>query len=534
MAPKSPTRFVVPRTPGRAPLRKTPPPSPASPITDLSAYPVLTEEVGFPPSPIASQPGITSSGGPSSGSLGQIAARAVADVLGWKTKAGDVKGFLGALTQSFRLTEVEGHVESAWTPRSYAVQTDLSGGITGAQASVYARAKEALEKALPLLDGLYALDPEAVAEDVVALKAVAKSQFTELVNEMGYLGGPRIQRVNQYFNLLLGDVSYPLSPISGQPLNITDPDKIEGTLGNLRDELGLSFIQQDFVNSVEDETNLSNFRIISDYVTSLAQSWINNLSFVGLDTKTPFFGTQLVLLSRQLMVVAESVDEVRFTLDSVFIGPAERQTMLLDFGGGQSPMFLEDLLTWARSFATDEGPRLVQDGGKFGVQNTFLPVTSTLFNLISNAQNSTGPLPQGFGTPRVTLALEDLAEQLKDLVNLATPIDHVITPQPDFGLPFEVTGVEPRSIVLTSPPAAVFLRGSGFQVGATVTFSPPGGASFTLSTFFRSEGLLVVQPPVGTNISQTFNAFQGRSLDVVVNNPDLTSTTPLKSALRLQ
>jgi hypothetical protein len=33
--------------------------------------------------------------------------------------------------------EVEGHIEAKWTPRSYAVQTDLPGGITGAQASLY-------------------------------------------------------------------------------------------------------------------------------------------------------------------------------------------------------------------------------------------------------------------------------------------------------------------------------------------------------------------------------------------------------------
>src|SRR5215831_5235291 len=112
------------------------------PLTDLSAYPVLTEEVGYSPSPLAR----TSGGAPTMGSgvpsLGQIVGKAVSEVLGWKVKPGDTKGFLGALTQSFTLTEVEGHVESKWTPRTYAVQTDLAGGITGAQASIYSRGKE--------------------------------------------------------------------------------------------------------------------------------------------------------------------------------------------------------------------------------------------------------------------------------------------------------------------------------------------------------------------------------------------------------
>ena len=36
-----------------------------------------------------------------------------------KTKAEDPKGSVDAPTQSFTLTEVEGHVESTWKPRSH-------------------------------------------------------------------------------------------------------------------------------------------------------------------------------------------------------------------------------------------------------------------------------------------------------------------------------------------------------------------------------------------------------------------------------
>lgn len=500
------------------------------PLTDLAAYPILTEEVGYPPSPIASQPTTAPGGAPGGGSLSQMSAKAISDVLGWKGKSGDVKGFVGALTQSFTLTDVEGHVQSTWMPRSYAVQTDLAGGITGAQASVYARAKEALDSSLPLLDGLYALDPEAVQEDVTALKAVVKGQFSELVQEIGYVGGPRIQRVNEYFRLLLGPQAYPHRPAVGQALAISDPDQIKGTLGSLRDELGLSFLRQDFVNSVEDETNLSNYRIISDYVTSLAQSWINNLGYVGLDSKSPFFGTQLVLLSRQLQVVAETVDEVRFTLDSVFIGPAERQTIELDFGNSalHHPMFLEDLLSWVRNFASDEGPRLIQDGGKFGVGNTFLPIVRRLANLVFDAPASSA-LPQGFYAPRVTLALKDLQKRLQDLANLATPIKHVITPEPSFGLPFRLDAVEPTLLSLaavsTAPPTQIFVTGSGFQYGATVTLTQSGGTPST-TTYFRSENLLAV----GINIPAV--GLATGSVDIQVTNMD-GSLAKLRGALMI-
>jgi hypothetical protein len=479
-----------------------------NPLKDLAAYPILTEEVGYPPSPLSTPSGSPTGGG-GAGSLSQVVNKAMSEVLGWKFKAGDTRGFVGALTQSFKLNVVEGHTEATWTPRTYVVQSDLAGGITGAQASIYTRGREALDQSLPLLDGLYTLDPEADAEDVTALKAVLKSQFTELVNEMGFLGGPRITRVNQYFRLMLLDArtgSFP--PPAGTPLT-ADPDQIGGTLGNVRDVLGLNFTRQDFVNSVEDEQNLSNYRILADYVTSLAQSWINNLPFLGLDTPKPFFGTQLVLLSRQLSVVAESVDEVRFTLDSVFIGPAERQTTELRFPPGTDlkPLFLEDLLSWIRSFATEEGPSLIQDGGKFGVHNTVTPVMKKLLAMASNIPttfNPANPLPPAFFAPRVTLAIQNLIAELSRFLSLSKPIEHDITSEPDFGLPFELLSVEPISL-LDPPPVSnagkmlILVRGNGFQVGGSLAVTFSGGpALLNGPTFFRSESLLVVavSPPV--------------------------------------
>lgn len=480
-----------------------------NPITDLSAYPILTEEVGYPPSPLAKPSGIPGGGGSGTSSISQMVTKAMGDVLGWKVKAGDTKGFLGALSQSFSLTEVEGHIESRWTPRTYIVQSDLSGGITGAQASVYTRGKEALDQSLPLLDGLYTLDPEADAEDVTALKAVVKSQFTELVNELGFLGGPRITRVNQYFKLLMIDSDSPFRfpPAAGTSL-VVDPDQIGGTLGNLRDVLGLSFTNQDFVNSVADEQNLSNYRIISDYLTSLAQSWLNNLPFLGLDTQKPFFGTQLVLLSRQLLVVAESVDEVRFTLDSVFVGPAERQSTEVKFTGHPEleSLFLEDLLSWIRNFATEEGPSLIQDGGKFGVQNTVTPVVKKLLLMVTKlppGPTSDNPWPPAFFAPRVKLAIQNLIAELKRFLALAKPIEHDITSEPDFGLPFQLVAAGPVS--LSDPPPGppgyvlVQLRGNGFQATPqSVTLSNGPYTISPVTPFFRSESLLMMRLPTPT------------------------------------
>jgi hypothetical protein len=414
---------------------------------DLTAYPILTEEVGYPPSPM-SRPGsgpqspLSPGGGQG---LGQTVARAVSDVLGWKANTADPKGFLGALTQSFTLTEVEGHVQSAWNPRTYTVQTDLAGGITGAQASLYTRAKDAQDQCLPLLDGLYPLNPDADPEYVKALREMAKSQIVEIVKQFAVVP-PSILRVNTYFEILLG-VNRRELQFDQEPRVEANPDRVNGTLGRLRDEYGIWFEKHErerkdplhllppqhrepksnpYSNSVEDEQDITNFRVISDYMTSLLQSWLANGKFFRLTLgKAPaFLGTQLILMSRQFNVIVETVNEVRFTLDSVFIGPNERQQLLLEFPDHLPSMYLEDVLREIEDFMSDEGPRLIRDGGRIAVDNNLLPVVDTLIEMIREARQprNLGRLPDGYKTPRVRNSLDDLRGQLEQLRSLAQQV----------------------------------------------------------------------------------------------------------------
>jgi hypothetical protein len=403
-------------------------------MIDLSAYPILTEEIGYPPSPVSRPSGGQGpSIGGAPGGLGQVAARAIGEVLGWKASAGDAKGFVGALTQSFSLVEIEGRTESKWNPKTYTVQTDLAGGITGAQASLYTRAQVAQEKCLPLLDGLYPLDPRADPEYVTALRGMAKSQITEIVKQFGVVP-PSILRVNTYFHILLGVERRHLHHDHIASVQ-TDPDVIGGTLGDIRKIYGVYFRhdQKDnpLSNSVEDEQNITNFRVISDYMTSLLLTWLGNYEYFRLTTvdKLPaFLGTQLILISRQFNVIAETVNEVRFALDSVFIGPNERQQLLLEFPefhGHQAPsMYLEDVLTEIEGTVTDEGPRLIKEGGRIALYNNVVPVFDTLIDMVVGAHNPTNinQLPDGFRTPRVRRSLDDLRDQLKYVRILAEQV----------------------------------------------------------------------------------------------------------------
>jgi len=375
---------------------------------DLQAYPILTEEV---PSEVVSRP---PSAGPGSGiaPIGKMAENAIRDVLSWRAKTDDPKSFIMALNQSFALKDVEGHTEYAWTPRTYTVQTDM-GAITGAQASIYNRAKVALDQSLPLLDGLYALLPVLEQEDLDSVRDMVKSLFTELVNDFGIEGGPRIPRVDQLFRILLG-VPTP-----------TNAERAGGELGIMRERFGL---KRGFVTTIEDEQNLTNYMIVVDYLIGLNNSWKTEKSYFahsGTNVQ-PFFGTQLVLLSRSLDVVAQAVKDVEFAMDSVFLGAAERQTVLLDFTsiGEESSLFIAELLDWVERAATDELPAQLQDSGKDAIR-TMKHVVGDLHRFVHAAilpQQPLKGLPPGYRTPRVQRALKLLSESLRETYRLAEQI----------------------------------------------------------------------------------------------------------------
>jgi hypothetical protein len=442
------------------------PPAPAAPSPNrlTPAYPILTEEVGYPPSPVSGGGNGKSRNGAGmngrNGSLGPVVTKALQDVLGWKVKAGDATGFVGALNQSFALKTVEGAVVSTWTPRSYAVQSDLAGGLTGAQASIYTMAKTLVDQMDPLLDGLYALNPAADAEDIAAMKDIIHSQLDNLVSEIGYLGGPRVMRVHHYLSMLLGIKLHiaaasppsltilrqsipsqsPLSGVALPPNSWTSPDTILGSLGNLRDLLGLYSLPvpggadiELYVNTVADETDVTNFRILVDYANSLLNGWTNSFQYFAFfgQRQSPFLGTQLVMLSRQLGVIAEVVDEVRFVLDSVFIGPSQRQTLRVTFapiltttGVLRLPdIYLEDLLEWMHSFVGAEAQDVIQNAGKIGIGEDFNTMISQMYTQAYGLylySHSNPALP--IGTTRVQESLYKLLNELSELYYMAAPV----------------------------------------------------------------------------------------------------------------
>ncbi len=368
---------------------------------NIASYPILTSEFSL------SAPSLPT--GPTSGGavpLQRTLEGALREVLGRLPKPNDPRSFMAALNQSFQVVEVEGHVEFTWTPRSYAGQTELGGGVTGAQASLYTRGKVALDNSLPLLSGLYPLLPDADEQEVYAARAIVRDQLIEVINEFGLEGGPRVQRVENLFELLLEQDT---TGINNQIIP-------GGKLGYLESVFGLIPGQ---VNTLEEETNVTNFVVLRDYVTSLRNSW-NEFRTVWFGRD---LGTRLVLLSRALSVVAESVDEIYAAMNSVFVGPAERQVASFRSEDGR-PILVEELLSWVVTFASEEAPRLVHEGGRRGVE-TIIPTAQRIEGLVRRFIQSIPyepALPDGLRHPRVRHPLQELRNYLQQVQQLAQDV----------------------------------------------------------------------------------------------------------------
>jgi hypothetical protein len=365
-------------------------------VSDIASYMPTSQEVG---GPVGRAP---SSGGSATADIQQLVDRELMSVLGGRVKLNsdskpDAGAFVTSLTRAFQAKDVDGHTEYKHIPRAYAVQTELGGAITGAQASFYRRAKVALDDALPLLDGLKPLDPAADDEETAAVRAIVRTEFIELVSEFGREGGPRVQRVDQIFDMLRR--------------HIKDLEE--------RFELKL-----DKVVTVDEEQNLTNFEVVRDYITSLFATWQETRSRFNISgTDTKYLGTQLVRLSRALNSVAESVEESYRVMDAVLLGPSERQTVSITFpsqNGQQPPMTVDELLSWVARFSMEEAPMLIKEGGRRGVL-AIKPLAERLQGLVAAAAHA-DIKHVAFSRVRVRRALEELASQLEQVAQLANQV----------------------------------------------------------------------------------------------------------------
>src|SRR3984957_4971776 len=467
-------------------------------VEDAVTYPILTREVTLPP-PSDGTSGSRPGGG---SSLDSVARNTIRQLLGWRYRADDTKGFLAALDKTFLLKEVQGHIEWDVQAQNYMVQADL-GEVTGAQASIYARAKVALDQSMPLLDGLTLLGaPKYDVEDMEATRALIRTEFTTAVSELGIVGGPRVQRVDSLFSILLGS----------NPPN--DPTQAGGLLGEVALRFGLSRTN---VNTIDDEHDYTNFLILYDYIYSLFQTWIyQKRYFTGLGAAEPYLGTQLVLVSQALDALEESVQEVYDAMDSVFFGASDRQATALHFFNQSALITVAELFGWLEDFAKNEGLQLVQEAGKDGVV-TFRSTVNQLEYLIFLAMkesraHSRNPV-HGFHTARVQRGLENVAKYLQVTEREADKI------QRSPSEPLRIRSVGPASgSECSNVPLTAY--GENIQQGANMWLISAENPKFGIFAEPNSVNVSLA----GTTIQATFYLASSElrlgKYTLVVNNPD--------------
>jgi hypothetical protein len=270
----------------------------------------------------------------------------------------DGPAIAAALAASFKLDEYEGRVRATWVPRSYSGLINAGPSVTGAQASLATFARTALDQTLPLIDSLTPLDVGADPQDVDAMRAILRATWMELVDELGTEGGPRVARADQLAHQLAGDGTKPFGgfvQFFGQLLGVLKNGELDRSRVVLTSE----------------ETTLTDFIVVSDYIRNIVNAWNQyKATFGGTPAAARDLGSGLVRVERALTVIDEAVDEVYAALDSVFVGPDERLTTTfpLTIGTAQSSMAIEELLSWVQSFARTEAPALIENAGTYGVE----------------------------------------------------------------------------------------------------------------------------------------------------------------------
>jgi hypothetical protein len=404
--------------------------------------------------------------------------RAMREVLGASISPHDGPAFVAALERSFTIADpaaMNGRAPTGtvlpatgdgrvwtWSPRGFALQADM-GALAGAQASLYRRAQQALEESLPLLKGLTPLIPYDDEEAATAAREVVRSELERVVQELASEGGPNVGLVDQLLTSLIG-----LTPVqpAGQSAPRIPAETVGGHIGDLRERFGL---KRELVNTIEEEQDYTNFLILSDYITGLWAEWGDTRD--AFTTGKPFFGTQLVLISRELQVASESVREVYSALDAVLIGQAERATLHIPVGTPPAEVFLGSLLEWADRFLTVDGRQLIENAGRQGalsLEPTLVTLAAEVGAFAAAADpNAAAPTP-GFPLLFANVVVHSTLTALQgSLNNLLGYVRALLPPQPVLGYPFQPPTIPPvfSDLEIVSPtktvPTGVLVRVDG-------------------------------------------------------------------------
>jgi hypothetical protein len=326
-----------------------------------------------------------------------------------RAKLDDVRSALAALDRTFTYDE---EIERwDWQPHSYAGQSDIGAGVTGAQASLASYVQRLYDE---IEAPAQALTPLRTARfnpgEVETRRSAFLASLRAFADELGADGGPRVARSRILLTQSLDQLGRFGVELGMVPRDASHDDHIPVTRIN--------------VLRREDEDQLTDFIVARDRLLAIASAFGRYVEVGEQD-----FGYDFVGLERNLDVLPELVDAVTDAMDSLGFGPDRRQNEPItngDHGGdGDLPLTVEGLLRWIADFPDQEARPLLQDSGFRGVE--LIPprtdaMERALRDLRSAIEDDGGPLPPSSPRSRVLAPLRALRAAVSRVGDAATEI----------------------------------------------------------------------------------------------------------------
>jgi hypothetical protein len=225
-----------------------------------------------------------------------------------------------------------------YRPRTFRVRTQ-AGTLSDIQASMYRRFQTDQAEVNRLLDLLTPLIPDADKEDSDAIREMVRDNVNEIVEEAGWLGGPRNVKMRAAF------------------------EKASTNLETLRTTFG---IDDDNINTAAEAENWSRWITIADIVASMQKTYENLIKFFDRDfgaESDESFGNVVIWLVRSLKMIQEAGVRLQFQLRARHVGMEELATKRIP----EFNITIAELLDWTVEVC-DKGVVVSSKAGKDGIK----------------------------------------------------------------------------------------------------------------------------------------------------------------------
>jgi hypothetical protein len=344
--------------------------------------------------------------------------RALTQVLGRAPGRGD-GSFTSALNAAFPL---DGYGRVSSTPARAVVSIYAGDGAAGSllsqlsveQAALYRQATTIAGDTQRVLAGLEPFVAFADPERIEALRALIRSELNVLVEEFGRVDKPRQQRVDSYFELLIGT--------NGHVIQLGHRAFLDR--------------QRAAPTTPADEAQIAGFELLRRYIDMLQTAW-NTYNQPQANVRFPAFSDRLTRAQVLLPSIAAANSAFMSAMDAVGFLASERRTeaarvtrlALLTTPLTLPNLTVDDINEWVEHFASSDGPSVLNESGQYGLQfvtdhadRLFEVLTPVLAQVRHLGAQPIGGLPlvaKVLTHERVAWALSDVTEHVYALADLA-------------------------------------------------------------------------------------------------------------------